>query len=272
MQIKIRHTDGNWSYANPDYCEAFRNYKNQPIYHPEEQVSTNGLTVYRTNNDVYLPIYIKDGESIYPIADFEDVRVFLVDANPIDWYAARNYQIWAYYNFMYDNQPRKTYASKYSSYLAYPANTHARDVVEIDIDGLPPNIIFSISRNENNSVYYERNDGSGSRVRICDNHIARIGYRGFYTRITMDVGMIITPPPSSSYGAGAASNELQLPASIVLEKTDIEEDQCMMCYTNKKNLCFLPCNHNIMCSGCYSSLQKKKECPVCKGSIESLSI
>lgn len=38
-----------------------------------------------------------------------------------------------------------------------------------NIDGLPPNIIFSISR----SVYYERNDGSGSRVRICDNHIRR---------------------------------------------------------------------------------------------------
>ena len=273
MQIKVRQNN-NWIYANPDYCEAFRNYKNQPIYHPEEPVSTNGLTVYRTNNDAYLPTYIRDREAIYPIADFEDVRVFLVDADPTDWYAGRNYQIWAYYDFMYDitNQTRKTYASKYSSYLAYPANTRASDVVEIDIDGLPPNIIFSISRNDNNSVYYERNDGTGSRVRICDNHTARIGYRGFYTRITMDVGMIITPPLSSLYGAGAASNSLQLPVSIILEKTDIEDDQCIMCYTNKKNLRFLPCNHNIMCSGCYGSLQKKNECPVCKGCIQSFGL
>ena len=35
--------------------EAFRNYKNRPMHHREEPVSTGGLTVYRTNNDAYLP-------------------------------------------------------------------------------------------------------------------------------------------------------------------------------------------------------------------------
>ena len=109
------------------------------------------------------------------------------------------------------------YASKYSTYLAYPANTRASDVVEIDIDGLPPNIIFSISRNDNNSVYYERNDGSGSRVRICDNHTARIGYRGYYERMTSDIGVV--------FGEIVSVSELQLPESIILEKTDIEDEQ-----------------------------------------------
>jgi hypothetical protein len=109
------------------------------------------------------------------------------------------------------------YASKYSTYLAYPANTRASDVVEIDIDGLPPNIIFSISRNDNNSVYYERNDGSGARVRICDNHTARIGYHGYYARMTSDIGFII--------GGIVSIDGLELPASIVLEKTEIEEEQ-----------------------------------------------
>ena len=258
MQIKIRHNN-LWVPANPDYCQAYQNYKNQPIYHPEESVTTGRLTVYRTNNDVYLPTYIRDGDNIYPIADFEDVRVFLLDSSPVDWYAARNYQIWAYYDFMYDNQTRKTYASKYSSYLAYPPNTHDRDVVEIDIDGLPPNIIFSISRNENNSVYYERNDERGTRVRICDNHMARIGYRGFYTRMTMDVGMIVTPPPVPQL-AVSSLNGLPQP-----EQTDIEEEQCILCYTNKKNITLSPCNHNIMCSACYVKLEKKNECPVCRG-------
>ena len=83
------------------------------------------------------------------------------------------------------------YASKYSTYLAYPANTRASDVVEIDIDGLPPNIIFSISR----SVYYERNDGNRARVRICDN----VGNLG--------------SPLSPSSGAGS---EFELPSSLVL--------------------------------------------------------
>jgi ferredoxin len=249
MQIKVRYNN-HWVPANPDYCQAYKNYKNQPIYHPEEPVTTRSLTVYRTNNDVYLPTYIRDGDNIYPIADFEDVRVFLLDLNPVDWYAARNYQIWAYYDFMYDNQQRKTYASKYS--ISSPST------VEIDIDGLPPNIIFSISRNENNSVYYERNDERGTRVRICDNHMARIGYRGFYTRMTMDVGMIVTPPPLPQLAASSLDG---LPQP---EQTDIEEEQCIMCYTNKKNITLSPCNHNIMCSACYVKLEKKNVCPVCR--------
>jgi ferredoxin len=249
MQIKVRYNN-HWVPANPDYCQAYQNYKNQPIYHPEEPVTTGRLTVYRTNNDVYLPTYIRDGDNIYPIADFEDVRVFLLDLNPVDWYAARNYQIWAYYDFMYDNQQRKTYASKYS--------IRSPSTVEIDIDGLPPNIIFSISRNENNSVYYERNDERGTRVRICDNHMARIGYRGFYTRMTMDVGMIVTPPPLPQVPVSSLNG---LPP---VEQTDIEEDQCILCYTNKKNITLSPCNHNIMCSACYVKLAKKNVCPVCR--------
>ena len=250
MQIKVRYNN-HWVPANPDYCQAYKNYKNQPIYHPEEPVTTRSLTVYRTNNDVYLPTYIRDGDNIYPIADFEDFRVFLLDLNPVDWYAARNYQIWAYYDFMYDNQQRKTYASKYS--------IRSTSTVEIDIDGLPPNIIFSISRNENNSVYYERNDPRGTRVRICDNHMARIGYRGFYTRMTMDVGMIVTPPQLPQLAVSSLDG---LPQP---EQTDIEEDQCILCYTNKKNITLSPCNHNIMCSACYVKLEKKNECPVCRG-------
>jgi hypothetical protein len=252
MQIKIRY-NSTWNYANPDYCQAYKNYKNQPIYHPEEPVTTGRLTVYRTNNDVYLPTFIRDGDAIYPIADFEDVRVFLLDLNPVDWYAARNYQVWAYYDFMYDNQQKKTYASKNS--------IRSPSTVEIDIDGLFPNIIFSISRNENNSVYYERNDERGTRVRICDNHMARIGYRGFYTRMTMDVGMIITPPPPPLQQVA----ESLLDGLPPVEHTDIEEEQCILCYTNKKNITLSPCNHNIMCSACYVKLEKKNECPVCRG-------
>jgi len=56
MRIQIKYNDG-WTYANPDYCEAFRNYKNRPMYSREEPVSTGALTVYRTNNDHYLPTY-----------------------------------------------------------------------------------------------------------------------------------------------------------------------------------------------------------------------
>jgi hypothetical protein len=265
MDIKILY-NGIWQFANPDQRTAFLNYKNRPIYTPEGPITTGGLTVYRTNNDPYLPTYISDGTTStpIPIANFSDVKVFLQDLQPVDWYDARNYQIWAFYDFVYDNKVKKTYASKYSSYLAYPPNT--RDVTTIDIDDLPPNIIFSISRNDNNSVYYERNDPRATRVRICDNNTARIGFRGFYTRMTMDVGMIVIPPPQQFQ----QNTTLIMPNDLEIVKTSIEEEQCIMCYDNKKNLLFLPCRHNIACSSCYTQFQKKDECPVCKQKITSL--
>jgi len=262
MDIKIKY-NGVWQLANPDHNAAFTNYKNRPIYTPERPVITGDLTVYRTNNDPYLPTYISDGTDTLPIADFSDVKVFLQDLQPVDWYDARNYQIWAFYDFVYDNKFKKTYASKYSSYLAYPPN--ANFITTIDIDGLPPNIIFSISRNDNNSVYYERNDPGATRVRICDNNTARIGFSGFYNRITMDVGMIVIPPPQQFQ-----QNTLIMPSGLELVKTSIEEEQCIMCYDNKKNLLFLPCRHNVACSNCYTQFQKKDECPVCKQKISSL--
>jgi hypothetical protein len=262
MDIKILY-NGIWHTANPDQNIAFQNYKNRSIYIPERPVTTNGLTVYRTNDDPYLPSYITDGNTVFPIANFSDVKVFLQDLQPVDWYDARNYQVWAFYDFVYDNKVKKTYASKYSSYLAYPPS--ANFITTIDIDGLPPNIIFSISRNDNNSVYYEKNDLSATRVRICDNNTARIGFRGFYNRITMDVGMIVIPPIHQT-----DSSTLSMPSDLEIVKTSIEEEQCIMCYDYMKNLLFLPCNHHIACSICYEQFQKKDECPICKQKITSL--
>jgi len=75
-----------------------------------------------------------------------------------------------------------------------------------------------------------------------------------------DLGPPITPS-SSLVGAGAGSGSGLPPP----EQTDIEEEQCILCYTNKKNITLSPCNHNIMCSACYVKLAKKNECPVCRG-------
>ncbi len=197
MSIKIKIND-KWIPANPEQVLAFTKYKSRPVYSKELPVTTKGLTVYRKKNDSYLGTYIFDGKTNIPIADFNDVKVFLPNLTPSNWHNARDYQVWAYFDFMYDNKERKVYASKYSTHLAYPPNTHKSDVTEIDIDGLPPNIVFSVSRNENNSVYYERNDSSGSRIRICDDEQSRIGFLGFYTRITMDVGMEVVSNPESS--------------------------------------------------------------------------
>jgi hypothetical protein len=274
-----------WVPAPPDWAAAYLHYKARPAYSPEAPFNyENRFLVYREENNCYMPTRIQcsDTGDVHPIMDCADVKVFLQDAEPVNWYPARNYQVWAFRDFIYDvaRPERKFYASKYSSHLFFQRGSTNRNVTDIDLDGLPPNIIFSISRNENGSVYYERNDAHGTRVRICDHEGARAGFRGFYTRITMDPGVIVTPPqtqqpiqliqPVPSYTA-SCSIPLQLPPLISTVKTNVEEDQCILCYENAKNLTFGPCAHNIACSECYGKLIKPRECPVCKQAISTLS-
>jgi hypothetical protein len=271
-----------WVPAPPDWAAAYLHYKARPMYSPEVPSNyENRFLVYREENNCYMPTRIQcsDTGDVHAIMDCADVRVFLQDAEPVNWYPARNYQMWAFRDFIYDpaRPERKFYASKYSSHLFFQRGSTNRNVTDIDLDGLPPNIIFSISRNENGSVYYERNDAHGTRVRICDHEGARAGFRGFYTRITMDPGIIVTPPqqqqqqpPMPSYTA-SSSVPLQLPPLISAVKTNVEEDQCILCYENVKNLRFSPCAHSIVCSECYVKLMKPRECPVCKQVIDSLN-
>jgi len=297
MQTMNRYSDirvqmagsTQWVPAPPEWAAAYLHYKARPMYAPEVPSNyENRFLVYREENNHYMPTRIQcsDTGDVYPIVDCADVKVFLQDAEPVNWYPARNYQMWAFRDFIYDpaRPERKFYASKYSSHLFFQRGSSNRTVTDIDLDGLPPNIIFSISRNENGSVYYERNDAHGTRVRICDHEGARAGFRGFYTRITMDPGMIVTPPqavaqlaqaaqpilPMPSYASSSLQLQLQLPPGISTVQTSVEEDQCILCYENAKNIRFSPCAHNIACSECYLKLMKPRECPVCKQAIVSL--
>ena len=272
-----------WVPAPAEWAAAYMQYKSRPAYSPEVPSNyENRFLVYRVENNCYMPTRIQrsDTGDTHAIMDCADVKVFLQDAETVNWYPARNYQMWAFRDFIYDpaRPERKFYASKHSSHLFFQRGSSNRTVTDIDIDGLSPNIIFSISRNDNGSVYYERNDAQGTRVRICDHEGARAGFRGFYNRITMDPGIIVTPPhqplqqpihPVPSYTSSSAI-PLQLPPFISAIPTSVEEDQCILCYENRKNIAFSPCAHQVMCSECYPKLVKPRECPVCKQAISSL--
>ncbi len=279
--IRVHDPNGTmqWVPAPPDWAAAYMQYKARPAYGPEVPSNyENRFLVYRVENNCYMPTRIQrsDTGDTHAIMDCADVKVFLQDAETVNWYPARNYQMWAFRDFIYDpaRPERKLYASKRSSHLFFQRGSFNRTVTDIDIDGLPPNIIFSISRNENGSVYYERNDARGTRVRICDHEGARAGFRGFYNRITMDPGtpqsqQAQQPHPVPSY-TSSSSIPLQLPPGISAQKTSVEDDQCILCYENAKNLAFSPCHHHVVCSECYTKLIKPRECPVCKQAIASL--
>ena len=285
IRVKIGEV---WRPADEAQKAAYIAYKSKEHYYTETpNTHENGITIFREDNDPYMATYFKIEGSLrnakHPIIDMNDISVFLMDGvtgrgsrNGAGWVNARNYQAWAYADFVYDHAVRKCYISKYSTYLAFPPGFDHANVVTIDIDDLPPNIIFSVLRNENNSVYYERNDSGGSRVRICDNEYARVGFLGFFTRITMDAGMIIEPPSSTDGAAIHTNNNNQL-NNILCEvevppliETSVEEDQCILCYEYVKNTKLAPCNHVISCYRCIQKLSKS-ECPVCKAHINSIS-
>ena len=199
------------------------------------------------------------GKSI-PIMDLNDISVFIVD-NPgmarANWLPARSYQIWAYRDFIYDphRSIKKSYMSRNTSPLAYESNAHilANQIVTIPVSNISPNIVFNISRNENNSVYFERNDTTVSRTRICDNEYARAGYLGFYTRLTMDPGIVTTLHVEGERGA-LPTQQLSIAHLSEPAETDDEEHQCILCFKYQVNARFSPCEHTVCCSTCYSKM------------------
>lgn len=290
--------------------DAYVNYKERPHYYRETPYTEGEYIVYRPNNDVYLATYIARIDNVraaseqeqeqgqeqgqeqsinivsqelhdrlttaIPIIDMNDIYAFIVDNRSMgraNWMPCREYQAWAYRDFIYDTHrsTKKSYMSRYSSYLAFTNTILANQIVTIDLPDLNPNIIFNVSRNENNSVYFERNDASGSRVRMCDNEYARAGYLGFYTRLTMDPGIVVTPPPISATAAAASTGTLLLSTSHLPapEETDDESLQCILCNNHQVNVKFSPCEHKISCSECYSKMVKN-ECPVCRSTISRL--
>ena len=281
---------------DPAMRDAYAQYKERPHYYRETPYTDGEYIVYRPDNDPYLPTYIarmadvhslqhghhisiareihemmeSDGRAI-PIIDLADISVFITYPSSVgdgaNWVSARSYQAWAYRDFMYDRNRaiKKSYKSRGSAPIMYESNVRilANQIVTIALPGIESNIIFNIARNDNNSVYFERNDAVGSKVRICDNEYARAGYLGFYTRITMDSGMIVTPPPPPA-GAGAillSTSHISAP-----EETDDERHQCILCIRFRVNARFSPCEHKVCCSQCYSQLSKN-ECPVCRAEI-----
>ena len=311
MNIWICPRDTNkWtSSTTPAIRDAYVNYKERPHYYRETPYTAQEYVVYRPNNDVYLATYIARIDDVRsmdqqqqepqepqeqsinitiisqelhdrldtatPVIDMNDIYAFIVDNQSMsraNWMPCREYQAWAYRDFIYDTHrsTKKSYMSRYSSYLAFTNRILANQIVTIDLPDLNPNIVFNVSRNENNSVYFERNDSSGSRVRMCDNEYARSGYLGFYTRITMDPGIsIIIPPPVSATAAASTDPLLSTSHLPPPEETDDESLQCILCNSHKVNVKFSPCEHKISCSGCYSKMVKNA-CPVCRSTISRL--
>ena len=57
----------------------------------------------------------------------------------------------------------------------------------------------------------------------------------------------------------------------VVNRTSIDNYQCIICMKQPKSITFLPCRHTHFCKECADTwLTKKVNCPVCRKRVEGM--
>jgi len=245
-----KFVDGEWIDVKIEEYNAFNLFKNNSEINQNYIMNNIEYTIKRdgNNNGIYI---ISSNDIKIPIADWNNVKVFITNQQNVNWFNARDYQTWAYYDYIYSGDIIRKYKSRGS----YGHNEY----IDIPINGINTNIIFLISRNENGTIYYERDDYNRTHVRISDNEIERRGYLGYYRRLTMSPYLIYE------------EEYLPIPNNIQVKETFDEDKVCFICNRNEQNIRFKPCNHTLTCSVCYLQLQHKRECPNCKQLITEIN-
>jgi len=235
--IKVRLQNNIWTNALPYQEKAFLEFKRNRYNDYFYNQGDIKFRLSRINDKLYGPIYlIREDNTMMPIIDWNDVKIFIRVNNILNWYEAEQYLKEAYFDYIYSNQEIGYYHLLNRSFI--------------------------IARNTNNSIYYKYNDGNNNQVRICDNSYARAGYLGFYHRMTSFVDFEVS---SLNYII-----QLKLPLDLIIKKSDDCDRFCVICNEFEQNIKFLPCNHTSTCSKCYVKLIKHHECPICKQTINQI--
>lgn len=186
--------DNQWIVANEKYQQAYKTYidKHYYILRPYIHKDDDGeIIILRLNNNSNEGTYVNHNNITLPIVNFNDVRVFLYKLPQLQyyhhWYRARQYQAWAYFDFLYSKEKSKTYISVNTQ---HSDDNNTQIIPEIYCK--ESNVIFTLKRNDNNSIYYEKNNENKTQIQISDSAYVRRGYSGFITRLTMDPGLIIS--------------------------------------------------------------------------------
>jgi len=165
----------NWRNATDNEINCFNNFTNTNILTPEYKTMISGnYTLHRESPNHITLINDK------PIINYHNIKVFLPEFN--GWVNAREYQKLAYMDYIIGDIHSKYYHSKHSKHILDPES------IELQLN-LEPNICFKMSRNENGTIYYEKNNITKTNVKISDHIGYQNYYLGFYNRI-MDVNYL----------------------------------------------------------------------------------
>ena len=270
-RILVRLDNGSWVPANDYQQEAFISFNRVMSQDNVEHYNNNGykFDIMRLSDDfkqdsnggTYI---IREDGSRMPIADWNDVNVFVTVANVTRWHSSRDYQTWAYMHYIYSNANQIGY---YSIGTHNPPNGYVR----IPIQNISPNIVFLISRNNNGTIFYETDDVPRIRNRISDNRYYRSGYQAYINRIIDDASSYEHKSQVSQ--VSQVSQEFPRPSGVIDTPTEDDDKMCNVCNNFEQNIKFLPCNHENTCYSCYSynyKLHKINQCPFCRQQITKI--
>jgi hypothetical protein len=81
-------------------------------------------------------------------------------------------------------------------------------------------------------------------------------------------GALYMPPPPPGNRLGRT----ELTARVGAVEAGTDEDACIICYTNRGDVCLMNCGHGGICFDCASTVvtKRSRQCPVCRGEIKQI--
>jgi hypothetical protein len=255
-----------WVNARPYQVNAFTQFKQnkeQDLYYNSRGYKFH---IKRTDPNSGIHFIRTDGTKCN-IADFNSVKIFLIDhpSGIPNWYRARDYQIWAFLDFIYDNKKSKTYKT-----LNIPNHQESDVALTLTIykeNGTVDNskYEFTIFRSDNGNIYFQPVDGR--KLRISDNSNE---FDCYQKHIEQDY-------PAIAFTSGTLEEQEFSYETIKSVSTfeTVDESKlnvCIVCLKNLWNVIVLSCGHIQICSECLSiESQKHNKCPYCRTDITSFA-
>lgn len=226
--IKVKLENGMWMPARNYQKNAFItfdrhcnvNMRNDYVKYDD---NISGIHFTIKNDKKNMKYLITESGLKMPVVDWNNVKVCHFENGIVEWKDAKNYETWAYFNFIYGKKNEQYYCSKKSKNLDPNIN-----YIEIPIDNIEKNIVFQMSKNDENITFCDDK-------KISDNNSTRKSI-------------------SESYHISNKTRKFDILGlnDILKLKTEYTPDiynKCIICKKNKQNLRY-QCGHTQICSEC----------------------
>lgn len=184
--IKVKLENNQWIKARDYQYEAFKTFKyslpDQQNVECEKQIYYDKggykFTVTRLNDKKINGIYlIRENGTLLPICDWNNVKIFNLNKDVVEWNDANEYQKWIYFDFIYCKDKERIYACT--------RNKNTKGIVSLPFD-LPAGLKINVTRDDDN-IFIENEDNT-QKLFISDDEKSRQKYTNSYYHMKEAMG------------------------------------------------------------------------------------